>query len=137
MSSQVPLPIGDRVRASLEASAAEIRAELRAIAKRTKQGAVLARAANMDAGDLSKALAGERDELGRLERKLDVSVLPAFFFADEEDGRLVRLFCRQNSGLFVPTRELTADQRLENVLRECRRSGSAGAAILRDAGEES
>jgi len=126
VSSQLPLPIGDRVRASLETSAAEIRAELRAVAKRTKQGDVLARCADMDAGNLSKALKGER--------QLDVDTLPAFFFADS-DGTLIRLLCRQNGGQFAPAPEITAEQRLENVLRACRQSGSAGSAILRDAGE--
>jgi len=135
MSAQMPLPIGDRVLSSLESSAAEIRAELRAIAKRTKQGAVLARAAGLDPGDLSKALNGDRDGVGRLERKLDVGSLPAFFFADET-GSLIRLLCRLNRGQFVPDPEITAEQRLENVLRACRRSGAAGTAILKDAGED-
>jgi hypothetical protein len=126
VSAQVPLPIGDRVRHALETSAAEIRAALRTVAKRTKQGEVLARGSGMDAGNLSKALKGER--------QLDVDALPAFFAADEE-GTLIRLLCRLNRGQFVPDPEITPEQRLENVLRACRQSGSAGAAILRDAGE--
>lgn len=127
-AAQLGLAIVDRVRASLDKSAEEIRAELRIIAKRSKQGDVLARAAEMDAGNFSKALKGERH--------LDVSVLPAFFFADGE-GSLVRLLCRQNRGQFVPDPELTAEQRLENITRACRMSGAAGAAILAQAGEES
>ena len=127
MSGQLPLPVVDRVRASLETSASEIRAEMRAIAKRTKQGDVLARAAGLDAGNLCAALAGKRH--------LDVGSLPAFFFADET-GSLIRLLCRLNRGQFVPDPEITAEQRLENVLRACRRSGAAGTAILKDAGEE-
>ncbi len=127
MTSQLPLPIGDRVRQSLETSAAEIRAELRAIAKRTKQGDVLARAAGMDAGNLSRALKGDRS--------LDVDTLPAFFFADGE-GALIRLLCRLNRGQFVPDPDVTAEQRVENILRACRASGVAGEAILRLAGEE-
>jgi hypothetical protein len=123
----MPLPIVDRVRASLEGAAATIRAELRAVAKRTKQGDVLSRAAGMDAGNFSKALKGER--------QLDVDTLPAFFFADE-DATLIRLLCRLNRGQFVPDPEVTAEVRLENLLRACRMSGSAGTAILRDAGEE-
>ncbi|WP_242394832.1 hypothetical protein [Anaeromyxobacter oryzisoli] len=127
MSHQLPLPISDRVRISLEKAAEEIRAELRTIAKRTKQGDILARSADLDAGNLSKALKGERN--------LDVSSLPAFFLADDAGG-LIRLLCRLNRGQFVPDPELTAEVRLENVLRACRRSGAAGEAILRDAGEE-
>lgn len=128
MSSQLALPIVDRVRASLEKSAEEIRAELRAVAKRTKQGDILARAASMDAGNFSRALKGER--------QLDVGVLPAFFFVDQEEQSLVRLLSRQNSGLFVPEPKVTPEQRVENLLRECRRAGVAGAAIIRAAGEE-
>lgn len=128
MSSQIALPILDRVRGSLEKSADDIRGELRSIAKRTKQGDVLARAAEMDAGNFSKALKGER--------QLDVGVLPHFFFADQEERGLIRLLCRLNGGQFVPDPEVTPEQRLENVLRACRQAGVAGDAILKAAGEE-
>lgn len=135
MSAQVPLPIVDRVRKSLESAAEEIRAELRRVAKRTKQGAVLARAANMDPGDFSKALAGDRDDAGRLVRKLDVESLPAFF-AEDQDGTLIRLLCRLCRGQFVPDPEVTPEERLEALKRACRNNGNAGAAILREAGED-
>jgi hypothetical protein len=125
--AQLGLAIVDRVRASLDKSAEEIRAELRAIAKRTKQGDVLARAAEMDPGNFSKALKGER--------QLDISVLPAFFFVDSE-GTLVRALARLNRGQFVPDPDLTPEQRLENLMRACRQNGAAGAAILHMAGEE-
>lgn len=128
MNAQLALPIADRVQVSLEKSAEEIRAELRAIAKRTKQGDVLARAADMDPGNFSKALKGER--------QLDVSVLPHFFYVDQEEQSLVRLFARHNGGLFVPDPKVTPEQRVENLVRACRLSGPAGEAILKAAGEE-
>jgi hypothetical protein len=128
MASQLGLPIQDRVRASLESAGKEIRAACRLIAKRTKQGESLARAARMDPGNFSKALAGDT-------YKLDLEVLPAFF-AEDQERHLVRLLCRLCGGSFVPDPELTPEDRLKNVLSACRRSGAAGEAILRDAGEE-
>lgn len=125
---QLGLPIIDRVRQSLETAAAEIRAECRAIAKRTKQGDVLARTVGMDPGNLSKALRGDT-------YKLDLSALPALFVVDEE-GTLIRLLCRMNRGEFTPAPEVTPEQRLESLRRACRLSGAAGEAILRAAGEE-
>lgn len=129
MAAQVPLPIHDRVRQSLESAARDIRLALRAIAKKTKQGEGLARAAKMDPGNFSKALQGDT-------YKLDVDTLPAFFVEDDERS-LIRLLCRLNRGQFVPDPEITEAERLENLKRACRMSGAAGAAILREAGEES
>ncbi len=126
-SGQLPLPIADRVRMSLDAAAEELRAELRTVARATKQGDVLARSVAMDAGNFSKALKGER--------QLDVGVLPAFFFVDDERS-LIRLLCRHNQGKFLPDPEVTIEQRFEALKRACRLSGSAGSAILRDAGED-
>lgn len=136
MSTQVPLPISDRVRRSLESASADIRSALRSVAKRSKQGASLARALDMDPGDLSKALAGERDERGRLQRKIDLADGLPPFLAEDEEGTVIRLLCRLCRGQFVPDPEITPEERLENIKRACRLSGAAGAAILREAGEE-
>lgn len=128
MADQLGLPIVDRVRQSLDHAASEIRGECRAIAKRTKQGDVLARAIGMDPGNLSKALRGDT-------YKLDLGVLPALFVVDEEGG-LIRLLCRLNRGQFTPDPEVTPEQRLEALRRACHLSGAAGEAILRAAGED-
>lgn len=82
MATQLGLPIADRVRASLDGAAKDIRSTCRLIAKRTKQGDALARAARMDPGNFSKALNGDT-------YKLDLDVLPAFF-AEDRDGELIR-----------------------------------------------
>ena len=125
---QLGLPIIDRVRQFLDHAADEIRSECRAIAKRTKQGDVLAHTVGMDPGNLSKALRGDT-------YKLDLGALPALFVVDEE-GTLIRLLCRLNRGQFTPDPEVTPEQRLESLRRACHQSGAAGDAILRAAGEE-
>jgi len=128
METQLGLPIQDRFRKSLESAAKEIRSACRLIAKKTKQGEALARAARMDPGNFSKALAGDT-------YKLDLDVLPAFF-AEDQDRALIRLLCQLCGGRFVPVSDLKPEDRVENLLRELRRSGAAGEAILRAAGED-
>jgi hypothetical protein len=116
------------MRAALDHAGKDLRAALRQVAKKTKQGEALARAADLDPGNFSRALAGERH--------LDVGTLPAFF-AEDQDRQVIQLLCRLCGGKFTPDPEVTPEQRVENLLRACRQSGPAGDAILKAAGEVS
>jgi hypothetical protein len=128
MDTQLGLPIADRLRMALESATKEIRSALRQVAKGTKQGEVLARTIDMDPGNFSRALRGDTYKLDAAES------LPAFFEADEEQ-LLIRLLCRLCGGRFVPDPKVTPEQQLEAYRAACRRSGAAGEAIMRDAGE--
>jgi hypothetical protein len=123
MGTQLGLPIQDRVRKPLDAAAVEIRAACRAIARRTKQGEVLARAARMDPGNFSKALDGKV-------YKLDVDTLPAFFFVDEERV-LIQLLCRLCGGVFVERPKLSVEERFDLYRKAVESAAPAVAEIAR------
>ena len=123
MPTQLGLPIHDRVRKPLEAAATEIRAACRLIAKRTKQGEILARAARMDPGNFSKALDGKI-------YKLDLDTLPAFFFVDEERS-LIQLLCHLCGGAFIERPRLSVEERFELYRKSVEAAAPAVAEIAR------
>lgn len=126
MTKQVKLALAYDTRDIIAREGNDLRLTAVEVAHRAeKQGLVLAAQVGVDPGQFSRALYGRGNHF-------DLAWLPALLHADSE-----RLLLSKAAG-FVgcevqPRRELTVEEKLDRLQRECRHSGAAGEAILQRA----